>query len=439
MTDLLAARLQMAISLGFHIIFACIGMTMPFLMAVAHRRAIRTRDPLDERLTDMWARGVAVFFAVGAVSGTALSFELGLLWPRFMEHAGAIIGLPFSLEGTAFFIEAIALGFFLYGKGRIPERARWWAGLTVGLMGLASGGLVICANAWMNSPAGFDWNGGVPTNIDPLAAMLNAAAPTQVLHMLIASFVATGFGVAGLHAWLLYRNPLSELHKRALIIALWFAVPAAALQPLSGDLSAKHVAKHQPVKLAAMEAHFRTERRAPLIIGGIPDVENQKVDYALRLPGLLSFLAFGDFDAPVRGLEEFRRDDWPPVPIVHYAFQVMVGIGLWLIGIGLWSIWCLRFRPGWLFAKPTLAMLAACSPLGFIAVEAGWVVTEVGRQPWIIYGLRRTKDALTPMPGLWAPLLLFTSLYLLLSLVVVWTMIRRLKVYADEPEGTPDA
>lgn len=434
MTDLLAARLQMAISLGFHIVFACIGMSMPFLMAVAHRSAIRAGRGIDDTLTRVWARGVAVFFAVGAVSGTALSFELGLLWPEFMRHAGPIIGLPFSLEGAAFFLEAVALGIFLYGRGRMPEKARFWAGLVVGITGVCSGAFVICANAWMNAPTGFEWNDGNPIHIDPYAAMFNEAALSQILHMMLASFEAVGFGVAGIHAALLLRRPGSALHKRALGIALWFAVPAALLQPLSGDFSAKDIARRQPLKLAAAEAHFETMNGAPLLIGGLPDVKTGEVHFGLEIPGMLSWLAFGDLDAEVKGLNDFPRDEWPPVPIVHFAFQTMVMLGGLLAFVGLLAVMLRRYRPAWFYSRTFLRLLVFCAPLGFVALEAGWVVTEVGRQPWIIYGILRTRDALTPMPGLIYPLLLFTFLYLSLSIIVTWTMVRRFRVLEGEQD-----
>lgn len=268
MTDLLAARLQMALSLGFHIVFACIGMTMPWLMAAAQWRYLRTRDPAYRELARTWAKGVAVFFAVGAVSGTVLSFELGLLWPTFMEHAGPIFGLPFSFEGAAFFLEAIALGLYLYGWDRLSERTHFACGIGVGVTGVASGILVVAANAWMNAPAGFRWVEGRAVDIDPIAAMFNEAWLSQALHMTLAAFVATGFAVAGVHAVRLLRHPDHPLHRRALPIALTFGAVAALLQPLSGDLSAKDVARRQPAKLAAMEGHYHTERGAALVLGG---------------------------------------------------------------------------------------------------------------------------------------------------------------------------
>src|SRR5699024_2644863 len=287
MEDLLAARLQMAVSLGFHIIFACIGMAMPFLMAIAEYQWIKTGRQVDQDLAKAWSKGVAIFFATGAVSGTVLSFELGLLWPTFMEHAGPIFGMPFSWEGTAFFVEAIALGLFLYGWDRLRPWTHWAWGLVVGISGVASGIFVVAANAWMNSPAGFDWVGGEAINVDPVAAMFNDAWFSQALHMTLAAFVATGFAVAGLHALLLLKNRKNLFHRKALKIALVVGGLAAILQPISGDYAAKGVAERQPAKLAAMEALFETSQPASLTIGGIPDVENREVDYDIEIPYLL--------------------------------------------------------------------------------------------------------------------------------------------------------
>jgi len=273
MNDLLAARSQMGMSLAFHIIFAVVGIGMPLLMVMAERRWLTTGDQVYLELARRWAKGTAIMFAVGAVSGTVLSFELGLLWPHFMEFAGPIFGMPFSLEGFAFFVEAIFLGIYLYGWDRLSGRAHLGAGIVVALSGALSGIFVVIANAWMNTPTGFTMVDGRPTGIDPIAAIFNPAALTQTIHMTLAAYAATGFAVAGIHAFLLLRKPANAFHRRALHIALLVGGPAALLQPLSGDRSAKMVAQHQPAKLAAMEAHFRTESAAPLIIGGIPDEE----------------------------------------------------------------------------------------------------------------------------------------------------------------------
>lgn len=425
MDELLAARTQMALSLGFHIVFASIGVAMPFLMATAHFLALKRQDAMYKHLTKAWSKGVAIFFAIGAVSGTALSFELGLLWPKFMEHAGPIIGMPFSWEGTAFFLEAIALGIFLYGWERVSKWTHWWSGVAVGVFGVASAFFVICANGWMNSPAGFDWNNGSPTNIDPVKAMFNDAAFIQGLHMVVAAFEAVGFAVAGVHAalWLKTKYPI---HLAATKIAIVFAAFAALVQPIVGDFAAKSVAERQPSKLAAMEALFETQTRAPLLIGGIPNIEQRNVEYAIELPGLLSFLAFGDFDSKVTGLNDIPRENWPPVLVTHFAFQIMVGLGTLLAAVGAFSLFSLWKKPEWFASLTNLRVLVACIPLGFVALEAGWVVTEVGRQPWIIYNILRTSDALTSRPGIVYSLALYALIYGFLSYVVVKLMQRQI-------------
>ena len=447
MTDLLAARSQMAMSLAFHILFAVVGIGMPVLMVVAEQRYRRTGDAICLELAKRWAKGTAILFAVGAVSGTVLSFELGLLWPGFMEFAGPVIGMPFSLEGFAFFTEAIFLGIYLYGWDRISPRAHLWAGILVAVSGAASGIFVVIANAWMNAPTGFDLVDGRIANVDPIAGMLNPMAFQQALHMTLASYAATGFAVAGIHAFLLLFDRDNAFHRRALAIALLVGAPAAVLQPLSGDLSARVVAQNQPAKLAAMEAHFETGRRAPLLIGGWPNMETRETRWAVRIPGGLSFLAYHDLDAEVPGLDRVPRADWPHVPIVHLAFQIMVAIGTFLALVGVWAgILALRRRD--LCAEPwLLRAVALAAPMGFVAIEAGWTVTEVGRQPWIVYGVLRTADAVTPMPGLIVPFLGFTLLYCFLGVIVVWLLYRQIirsprptewsRIYA--PPGLPRA
>jgi len=430
----------MALSLGFHIIYACIGMVMPFFMAVAHYKWIATGNDIYKNITKAWSKGVAIFFATGAVSGTMLSFELGLLWPVFMEHAGPIFGMPFSLEGTAFFVEAIFLGFFLYGWGRFNKWFHWFTGIVVGVSGLASGILVVSANAWMNSPTGFDYVDGQYLNIDPIKAMFNDAWFTQALHMTLAAIAATGFAVAGVHALMILRQRNMAFHLHAFKIAATFGGIAALLQPLSGDLSAKDVATRQPAKLAAMEAHYHTQRSAPLIIGGIPNPQTKTVDFAIELPGMLSFMTYGSFDAEVAGLDKIPESDQPPVPVVHYAFQIMVGIGMFMVLLAITVLIAFRKR-AWFQKKWFLTLFALATPLGFVAVEAGWTVTEVGRQPWILQGIMRTKDAVTPMPGIAWTFYLFTAVYISLSLVIVFLLKRQIqmvpRLYDVQPSTKP--
>jgi cytochrome d ubiquinol oxidase subunit I len=420
MNDLLAARTQMAVSLGFHIVFAEIGVAMPVMMVLAEWRWRRTGDAAYLELARRWARGTAILFAVGAVSGTVLSFELGLLWPGFMRFAGPLIGLPFSLEGFAFFLEAIFLGVYLYGWDRIGGRVHLAAGAVVALSGAASAVFVVMVNAWMNTPAGYELAAdGRLVNIDPIAAMQSPAVLEEALHMLLAAYAATGLAVAGVHAWMLLRGGSPAFHRRALNIALLVGAPAAVLQPISGDFSARTVAVTQPIKLASMEALWKTQRGAPLSIGGLPDETREQTRWALKIPYGLSLLAFHDPHAEVKGLESVPRTDWPPVAVVHIAFQVMVGLGTTMALVAMWAGWVAWRRRDVTAHRGLLRALALLTPFGFIATEAGWVVTEVGRQPWIAHGLMRTADAVTPMPGLLVPMTLFTLLYIGLGAIVV--------------------
>lgn len=432
MDSLFAARSTMAISLGFHIIFAIVGMIFPLLMSYAHFKWLRTKDNDYLILTKWWMKGLGIFFATGAVSGTALSFELGLLWPTFMKHAGPIFGMPFSWEGTAFFLEAIFLGLYLYGFKYLRPWTHWLTGLGVGICGVSSGIFVVAANSWMNSPQGFRWVDGKAYDVDAVAAMFNPAWFSQAQHTVITAALAVSMGVLGIHAYFIYKKRNLVLNRKAIKIALPFFLVSAFLTPLSGDYSAKDVAKRQPIKLAAMEAHYDTEARAGLWIGGLPDVEKQAVNYGIKLPGMLSFLAFGDIDAKVQGLNDFPREHWPPVVPVHIAFQIMVGIGTFALGVALLILIFILRKKDYLKSSLVLRLLIFGIPLGFIAVEAGWTVTEVGRQPWIIYGIMKTAEAVTPMPGIEYILFTFSALYLFLSVMVSWLMYRQFKLFQTD-------
>lgn len=439
MDDFLAARLQMAFSLGFHIVFSCIGMVMPFFMCTAHYLWLKRKNPVFLDVTRAWSKGVAIFFATGAVSGTVLSFELGLLWPGFMAHAGPIFGMPFSLEGTAFFIEAIALGFYLYGWNRFHPWFHWLTGVIVGITGLLSGILVVAANSWMNSPSGFDFVQGQYLHIDPIKAMFNAAWFSQALHMCVAAFVSTGFAVAGVHALMILKGKNGKFHRTAFSIAAIFATVAACIQPLSGDISAKDVGRRQPAKLAAMEAHFYTGKGASLIIGGLPDTAAKTVKYAVKIPKLLSFMAKGDFNAEVKGLDAIPAEDQPPVLITHFAFQIMVGLGMLMLGISLiYFIALWKKKNSWAESRWLLKLFVLATPMGYLALEAGWTVTEVGRQPWIIYGVMRTADAVTPMPGIAYSFYLFTGVYISLALMVSVLLFRQITMVDQLYDSSTD-
>lgn len=435
MSNLLFARAQMGLSLAFHIAFAAAGVALPLLMVLADVRWWRTGDAEYLTLAKRMAKGTAILFAVGAVSGTVLSFELGLLWPRFMGTFGEVIGLPFALEGFAFFTEAIFLGIYLYGRDRVPRGFHLFSGVAVAVSGAASAFFVTLVNACMNLPAGFRMEGGRPVDIDPLAAMFSPPWKYEVVHVLISSYQATAFLMAGIHALFLLRKPSDTFHRKAFAIAAWVACVTAVLQPLSGDRSAAGVAREQPAKLAAMESQFHTERGAPLRLGGLPDVERQEVRYTLELPGGLSFLAFKDFNAEVKGLDQVPRDEWPPVREVHLSFQVMVIAGTLMAGLAVLTAVMAWRRRGVPESKWLLRAWAAAGPLGLVALEAGWMVTELGRQPWVMHGALRTKDAVTPFSHVSAPFWLFTAIYVFLGFTVVYLLYRQILVRPREEGG----
>ena len=417
----LLARSQMAMSLAFHIVFASVGIAMPVLMVLAEARGLRTGDPLYRALAKRWAKGTAVLFAVGAVSGTVLSFELGLLFPGFMRFAGPIVGLPFSLEGFAFFIEAIFLGIYLYGWDRVPPRIHLLAGVGVALSGLASAVFVTFVNAWMNAPRGLVFTGGQLTAIDPLGALKTPFALHEIVHGSLASYAATALAVAGVHGFALLRKPDSRFHRHALGLALAMAIPTSLLQPLAGHFAGQQVATHQPAKLAAIEQLQHTQAGAPLTLG------------PLEIPGGLSFMAFNDFHAVVQGLDAFPPADRPPA-LIRPAFLLMVALGTGLAGYALWALWLLWRRRDLAQQRCFLWTTLLAAPMGFIALEAGWVVTEVGRQPFVVYGIIRTAATVTPASGLAGRMVVFALIYLVLAATVAVVLGRHIRAtVAEEP------
>ena len=427
----------MAMSLGFHIIFAIIGMAMPLLMIIAEWRWLNTGQEVYLAIAKRWAKGTAIFFAIGAVTGTVLSFQLGLLWPRFMEWAGPIIGPAFAIEGFAFFTEAIFLGVYLYGWQKISPRAHLAAGGVVALSGITSGVVVVMANGWMNTPTGFTMVNGLPSNIDPISALFNPSGLFQAPHMILAAFASTGFAVAGIHAFLLLRQPGNQFHQAALKIAFAVGCISAILQPLSGDFLAKQVAEFQPLKLAAFEAQVETQQGAPFRLGGIWNSEKEAFDYILEIPYALSLMLHMDPQSQVLGLKEFTRENWPPIGVVRTAFQIMVLIGFIMMGLALWGGWLVFKKRDLFHSRRFLQALVLATPIGFIATEAGWVATEVGRQPWVIVGYLKTAEAVTPMPGLTVPLIFFAGLYVFLTLIVIWLMWRHVSATPSQFEMMP--
>lgn len=422
MDNLIAARALTAISLAFHIIFAAIGIALPLMMVIAEGMWLRTKNQAYYDLARKWAKGAAVLFAIGAVSGTALTFEFGLLWPGFMKVAGGVIGLPFGLEGFAFFAEAIFIGIYLYGWDRLSPRAHWLSGIPIAIAGPLSGAFIVMVNAWMNTPAGFRYDSatGTVSNVDPFAAMFNAAWVPEMVHLTIAVYLSTAVAAAAIYAWGMLKGRNDEYHRKGLAIALTIAIIAAPLQFISGDANARFLAENQTTKFAAMEGQYQTEANAPLRIGGIPDPSTGKVNFDIEIPGLLSWLGYGDTNAVVKGLNDVPAELRPATEIVHPAFDTMVGSGTILLIVALWSLvfaWRKRRTPD---GKWLLRAILISGPFGYLAVEAGWIVTCIGRQPFIIYNVMKVGDAVTTAPGVPLYLGIFVLLYLLLGGLVIW-------------------
>jgi cytochrome d ubiquinol oxidase subunit I len=434
MNDLTAARAQMGTSLAFHIVFAAVGIGLPLMLVVAEGMYLRTKDKTYLALAKKWAKATAILFAVGAVSGTVLSFELGLLWPGFMQYAGSIVGMPFSLEGYAFFIEAIFLGLYLYGRSRLTPFVHWLTTIPIAISGAISGVFIVSVNGWMNAPSGFDVINGKVTNIDPIKALFNPAWGVESLHSTLSSYISVGFAAAAIYAVAMLRGKRDSYHRKALTITLLIACITLPLQFVSGDLSAKWVAQNQPTKLAAMEGHFVTQTCAPLNIGGIPNTKTGETDFAIQIPCGLSFLATYDPNAKVVGLNDIPPELRPNTVVVHIAFQLMVGAGVAMLLVAMWvGIAWWRNKRRLPDGKWLLRAIALCGPLGFLALEAGWTVTEVGRQPWVVYGFLMTKDSATSAPGILPIFILFSVIYVTLAVIVVW-LLRRLAKTMPEVE-----
>ena len=420
--DLMAARLQMALSLGWHIIIACYGVGMPAITVLAEWRGHRTGDPNYALLARRWAKAMGVLFAVGAVSGTILSFEMGLLWPGMMGVYGEVLGLPFTLEGIAFFIEAIFLGIYLYAWDRLSPRVHLLTAIPVLVAGVASAFFVVAANAWMQQPTGFDVADGRVISVDPVAAMFNPATPAQTVHMILAAFMVAGFGMASVYAVSLLRGRRDRYHMLGFLIPFAVAAVITPVQIGVGDWAAHFVADNQAVKLAAMEGIFETQRGAPLHIGGV--VIDGEMRYAVEIPYGLSLLAHFDPNAEIIGLNEVPEDQRPPVNLVHLAFQVMVGAGFALLALSVWLaiVWKRQKalpRSAWFLRAASVSGV-----LAVLALEAGWIVTEVGRQPWIVYGVMRTSEAVNPAPGLVYGFVLVAVVYAILTVATVYVLRR---------------
>lgn len=425
MSNLLAARAQMGTSLAFHIIFSALGVGLPLLLCIAEGLSLKTKNPVWMMLTRRWARAAAILFAIGAVSGTILSFELGLLWPTYTRFAGAVVGLPFLLEGFAFFTEAIFLGLYLYGWDRLSPRAHWLCSFPIWISGLASAWFIVSANSWMNTPAGFVIKNGQVTGINPFQAIFNPSTPYETVHMMLASYVATGFGVAAVYAFSYLRGKHTEYVRKGVMLGMLMALVATPLQIVSGDFNARFLSNYQPAKFAAMEGVIQTQAGVPIKIGGLVDPNTGQIQYAIEIPDGLSFLARDNFNAVIKGLDQYPRADWPNVAIVHASFDGMVGSGFFVLLVALvfWALYWFRKRT---FPQNRLVLwgVILAGPLSFLAIELGWMVTEIGRQPWVIYGYLRTKDAVTTAPFLNVSFLIFSLIYVLLAITLIWLLLK---------------
>ena len=438
--NLFPARMQMALSLGWHIVFACFGIAFPALTVFVEWLGHRRGDAALSELAHTWAKAMGVLFAAGAVSGTLLSFEMGILWPGLMGPFGEVFGYPFVLEGFAFFLEAIFIGIYLFGWSRMSARAHMLSAVPIIVSGMAGAFFVIAANAWMNNPTGFalDAEGRV-VDARPVAAMFGPSTWPQFVHMLLAAYMVTGFTVASVYAVAMLRGRRDRYHRYGLMVPL---VTAAALTPVQigvGDWIANVVADNQPAKLAAMEAQFETQTRAPLSLGGV--YYDDELHYAIEIPLALSLLTHHDPDGEVLGLEEFPAEDRPPVNVVHWAYNIMVGIGSALLALAAWlgwSWWRRRRIPDtpWFLRAVAVSGVAAA-----VAMESGWVTTEVGRQPWIVYGVLRTADAVSPARGLFLGFYAVAAIYIVLTILTVFVLRRLAHAHdtaapqeTDEPE-----
>jgi cytochrome bd ubiquinol oxidase subunit I len=464
--DLAAARAQMGFSLAWHIVLACLGVGLPLLTLIVEWLGLRTGDPACRLLARRWARALGVLFAVGAVSGTILSFEMGLLWPGLMGRYGQVIGLPFAMEGIAFFIEAIFLGIYLYAWDRLPGRVHLLTGVPIVVAGIASAFFVVCANAWMNQPRGIRLSHGDHgriVGVDPWAAMFNPATPPQTTHMILAALMVAAFLTCSVYAVALLRGRRDRYHRLGFTVPFTLGALVAPAQIVVGDWAARFLADYQPVKLAAMEGVAHTGDHVPLTLGGVAGPDGG-LRYGLEIPNGLSLLVGYRPDTVVQGLDTVRPAHRPPVTPVHWAFDVMVAVGFLLLALGLWLLavrlvqrrrrrrhgerrtrlsfdgrtavegWPFEGRGGRLF----LTLGAIAGPAAVVALECGWTVTEEGRQPWVVWGLLSVRDAVNPAPGLLAGLWLVVAVYVVMTAATVYVL-RRLARDKPVPVAPQDA
>jgi cytochrome bd ubiquinol oxidase subunit I len=436
-TTLQLARGQMAFTLGFHIILASLGVALPALMLLANYRGLRHQDADALKLAQRWSKAVAVTFAVGAVTGTVLSFEFGLLWPAFTGRFGEVFGVLFAMEGIFFFLEAIFVAIYIFGWKHLSPWTHFWTGVPIVITGLGGAFSVVAVNSWMNQPQGYAPTTGKVTSVEPWKVIFNPAVPYEVPHMILAAYLVTGFLVASIYAVGMLRGRRDRIHRLGLLIPLTVACIATPIQFAVGDTAARSIAKDQPIKFAGMECVQTTSTDVTEYIGG--RCTSSGVKGGIGIPGLDSFLVGWSTSTQVVGLDSVPPDDRPPAnTMLHWAFDAMVGICTLLIGLGLW------FGIGWWRKKDVprsrwfLRATAASGVAAVIALECGWIVTEVGRQPWIVYNVMRTSDAVTQASGIGVTFAAVVALYVLLGATLIITLRAMSRRWRDADEDAVD-
>ncbi len=438
-SNLLAAREQMAFTLGFHIVLSCLGVALPATILVANYIGLKRGDEAAMELAKRWSKAMAVTFAVGAVTGTVLTFEFGLLWPRFMDRFGAAFGVAFAIEGIFFFLEAIFLAIYIYGWKRLSGWAHFWSGVPMFVTGIGGAFAVVAANSWMNQPQGFTLNAaGKVVDTDPVKVLFNPATGYEVPHMILAAYIVVGFLVASIYATGMLKGRRDRLHRLGLLIPLTIGLIAAPLQFLVGDTAARAVAHNQPAKFAGMECVQKTGEDETEYVGGIC-TSHDGVKLAIPIPGLDSFLVGFSTSTKVTGLNSIPPDERPPAnTLLHLAFDTMIGICSLMILLGIWVLWVWWKRRDIPKTPWFLRAVAISGAAAILSLWCGWIVTEVGRQPWIVQGYMRTSEAVTPAHGLWFSFGLVLLLYATIgtiAILVLRSMSRRWREGGVEPEA----
>ena len=428
LTALELARIQFAFTVSFHIIFPAISIGLASFLAVLEWRWLRTNNPIYQDLFKFWVKIFAVAFGMGVVSGVVMSYQFGTNWSEFSHFAGGVTGPLLAYEVlSAFFLEAGFLGIMLFGWGRVGRKAHFFATLMVAVGTCISMFWILSSNSWMQTPQGFSIENGIVVPQDWFAIVFNPSFPYRLAHMAIAAFMVAALLVAATAAWHLLKGRRDELIKKSFSMALWLILVLAPLQVFIGDAHGLNTLEHQPAKLAAMEGHWETnyDEGMPLYLFGIPDMQEERTKYAIAIPNLGSLILTHTKDGTVKGLKDFAAEDRPNSTVVFWSFRIMVGLGMLMLLLALFGLWLRKgnrlYENKW-FQRFALLM----GPTGFIALLAGWFTTEVGRQPWVIYGVMRTKDALSPVSAeqVGLTLIIFVVVYCIVFGIGIYYMLK---------------